>query len=141
MDADYIESGGDIDVADILEDFVEDVAENQEQQQIEDPALTYLYNHHPETVLEYVEAIAPKLQEPKRSVPFLTTFERTKIIGFRATQLSMGARPFVSVPAHITDVKDIARLELQERRLPFILKRPMPNGTFEYWRIADLMIL
>ena len=74
-------------------------------------------------------------------MPFLNTFERTKILGFRATQLSQGARPFVPVPDHITDVKEIACLELQERRLPFILKRPMPDGTFEYWRLSDLLML
>jgi hypothetical protein len=42
---------------------------------------------------------------------------------------------------YVSDIKEIARLELEARRLPFILRRPMPNGTFEYWRISDLMIL
>jgi DNA-directed RNA polymerase I, II, and III subunit RPABC2 len=144
MDSDYIESGGldgGEDVADILEEFVETEEQQQEQAQAADPALTYLYNQHPETVLEYVEAITPKLNEPKKSMPFLTNFERTKIIGFRSTQLSLGARPFIAVPFHVTDIKEIARLELQERRLPYILKRPMPNGTFEYWRLTDLMVI
>lgn len=143
MDSDYIESGGGEaeDVADILEDFVETEEQQEAQAAAADPALTYLYNQHPETVLQYVEAITPKLNEPKKSTPFLTNFERTKIIGFRATQLSLGARPFITVPFHVTDIKEIARLELQERRLPYILKRPMPNGTFEYWRLTDLMIL
>jgi DNA-directed RNA polymerase I, II, and III subunit RPABC2 len=145
MDTDYVESGGldgGEDVADILEDFNEGVETDQAQQEASsDPALAYLYNQHPETVLEYVEAITPKLNDPKKSMPFLTNFERTKILGFRATQLSLGARPFISVPFHVTDIKEIARLELQERRLPYILKRPMPDGTFEYWRLVDLMVL
>jgi hypothetical protein len=41
----------------------------------------------------------------------------------------------------VTDVKEIARLELEQKRLPFIIKRPLPNGTFEYWRLMDLLLL
>jgi DNA-directed RNA polymerase I, II, and III subunit RPABC2 len=76
-----------------------------------------------------------------RTCPFLTNYERTKIIGLRANQISRGSVPFIVVPKHITDVRDIARLELEQKRLPYIIKRPLPNGTFEYWRLADLLIL
>lgn len=76
-----------------------------------------------------------------RSVPFLTQFERTKILGFRTNQLSQGARPYIAVPEHVTDLREIARMELEARRLPIIIKRPMPNGTFEKWRLSDLLIL
>jgi DNA-directed RNA polymerase subunit K/omega len=41
----------------------------------------------------------------------------------------------------MTDVREIARLELAQKKLPFIIQRPLPNGTFEYWRLSDLMIL
>jgi len=41
----------------------------------------------------------------------------------------------------VTECLDIAKLELEQRRLPFIIKRPMPDGKFEYWRLSDLMIL
>lgn len=70
--------------------------------------------------------------------PFLNKYEATRIIGFRANQLSQGAQPFVSVPDHVTDVREIARMELAAKRLPFILKRPLPDGTYEYWRLQDL---
>jgi DNA-directed RNA polymerase I, II, and III subunit RPABC2 len=76
-----------------------------------------------------------------RSAPFLTQYERTHILGFRTHQLSMGARPYIAVPAHVTDLREIARLELEARRLPIIIKRPMPDGTFEKWRLSDLLIL
>ena len=146
MDSDYIDSGnvdGGEDIGDILDDFAEIVEDEQPQQSVPDPSLGYLYAQHPETILEYIEEVVPKLSNlaNHKSMPFLTTFERTKIIGFRATQLSQGARPFVPLPDHVTDVKEIARMELDARRLPFILKRPMPDGTFEYWRLSELMIL
>jgi DNA-directed RNA polymerase subunit K/omega len=110
------------------------------------------YTRHPECIIEYMEDVYPRLMlkevpttdadENHTTYPFLTLFEKTKILGFRTNQLSQGARPFLeSIPEEITDVKDIARLELYQKRLPYILKRPLPDGTYEYWRLADLMIL
>jgi DNA-directed RNA polymerase I, II, and III subunit RPABC2 len=113
-----------------------------------------------ECLLDYVAQVLPKMQlavlppggvssDPEkpttdpnhRTYPFLTNFERTKIIGLRSNQISKGSAPFISVPSHITDVRDIARMELDQKRLPYIVKRPLPDGTFEYWRLADLLIL
>jgi DNA-directed RNA polymerases I, II, and III subunit RPABC2 len=74
-----------------------------------------------------------------KTYPFLNKYESTRIIGFRANQLSQGAQPFVDVPDHVTDVREIARMELAAKRLPFIIKRPLPDGTYEYWRIQDLL--
>jgi DNA-directed RNA polymerase I, II, and III subunit RPABC2 len=117
------------------------------------PELKRLYQQHPECNLDYIEQVAPKIplqvvppggnkaDANHRTYPFLTVFERTKIIGLRANQLSKGAVPYVAVPPHLTDVRDIARYELEQKRLPFIIKRPLPNGTFEYWRLSDLMLL
>jgi len=117
------------------------------------PELQKLYQQHPECILDYVEDIIPKLEQKyvvsggkqidpnHRTCPFLTNFERTKIIGLRANQISRGSTPFIEVPRHVTDVRDIARLELEQKRLPYIIKRPLPNGTFEYWRLIDLLIL
>jgi DNA-directed RNA polymerase I, II, and III subunit RPABC2 len=110
-----------------------------------------LLKHHPECVLDYAETIASKLpltsapsfdKDPNhRSPPFLTQYEKTKILGMRANQLSQGARPYIKVPEYVTGVSEIARMELEQRRLPFIVKRPMPNGSYEYWRLSDLLIL
>ena len=117
------------------------------------PELKKLYQQHPECNLDYMEQVIPKIalqivppggakaDSNHRTYPFLTKFERTKIIGLRANQLSKGAAAFIAVPKHITDVRDIARLELEQKRLPYIIKRPLPNGLFEYWRLADLLIL
>ena len=117
------------------------------------PELKRLYQQHPECILDYVEQVLPKIPlqvippggekaDPyHRTYPFLTNFERTKIIGLRANQISKGSVPFIAVPPHITDVRDIARLELEQKRLPYLIKRPLPDGTFEYWRLADLLLL
>lgn len=138
-----------------FDDNYEDGAELVEEEVISDarPELKRLYQQHPECLLDYVEQVIPKIQlqvvppggamadSNHRTYPFLTNFERTKIIGLRANQISKGSVPFISVPKHITDVRDIARLELDQKRLPFIVKRPLPNGSFEYWRLSDLLLL
>ena len=141
-------------IADIPYDY-EDNTENElnDEPTIMKPELKKLYEQHPECILDYVETIIPKLEQKfvvpggdnldanHRTYPFLTNFERTKIIGLRANQISRGAIPLIIVPKHISDVRDIARLELDQKRLPYIIKRPLPNGTFEYWRLVDLLIL
>jgi DNA-directed RNA polymerase I, II, and III subunit RPABC2 len=111
-----------------------------------------LHKYHPESLLDYEEAVRASIPlqsapagsgaDPKHtSPPFLTVFERTKILGARANMIAEGARPFVDVPSHVTSPLEIAKLELEQRRLPFIVKRPMPDGSFEYWRLSDLLIL
>lgn len=145
------------DFADDGEDFaeeLEDIGAEGEEAPIaapEDP-FEILYKFHPETILDYVETIVPEVplqsappigstDKKHKSPPFLTIYERTKILGARTNQLAEGAMPFVTVPEHMTQPLEIAKLELDQRRLPYIIKRPMPDGTFEYWRLSDLMIL
>ena len=143
------------DVADVLEDL-EEVEESEQPVETtkESRALQFLSIHHPECRLDYIEDINKVLSlasyppsdgvnvdSKHKSVPYLTLFEKTKLIGFRANQLAQGARPLVEVPAHVTDVLDIARIELEQKRMPYILKRGMPDGTFEYWRLTDLLII
>jgi DNA-directed RNA polymerase I, II, and III subunit RPABC2 len=72
--------------------------------------------------------------------PFLTDYERTKCLSFRASQICNGAAPYILVPEGVTDAYEIAKMELQAKRLPYILKRPLPDGSFEVWRLADLVI-
>ncbi len=83
----------------------------------------------------------PNIDKKHTTYPYLNKYEYTRIIGFRANQLSQGAKPFIIVPEHVSDVREIARLELSEKRLPYIIKRPLPNGSYEYWRLQDLLII
>ena len=75
------------------------------------------------------------------SYPFLTKYERARVIGLRISQLNEGARPFIRLQHKIIDNHIIAEKELQEKKLPFIVMRPMPNGKKEYWRLEDLEII
>ena len=139
---------------DDYEEFADDlVEEGEEVEALNDEPHDMLLKFHPETVIDYAETVLPSVplqvapagstatDANHMSPPFLTVYERTKVLGTRANQIADGARPFIVVPDHMTDPLEIAKLELEQRRLPYIIKRPMPDGTFEYWRLSDLMIL
>ena len=109
----------------------------------------YIVNNHPECVLQnYDEILAmTKVVRDKnniivddlhRTIPHLTKYERARILGQRAKQIETGATPFIKVPENVIDGYLIAVLELQQGRIPFIIRRPMPNGGSEYWKINDL---
>jgi DNA-directed RNA polymerase I, II, and III subunit RPABC2 len=109
----------------------------------------YLLNFHPESALHnYDEVLAmTKVVRDKngvivdalhKTIPYLTKYERARVLGQRAKQINSGASVFVKVPENVIDGYLIAELELIEKRIPFIIRRPLPNGGSEYWSIKDL---
>ena len=76
-----------------------------------------------------------------RTLPILTKYERTRILGERAKQLNMGAKPVVPISDNVIDGYLIALEEFNHKKIPFIIKRPLPNGGCEYWKLQDLEIL
>ena len=76
-----------------------------------------------------------------QTMPFLTKYEKTRVLGQRAKQVNQGAQPLIPVDKKIIDGYLIAQLELQQKALPFIIRRPLPGGKSEYWRLADLELI
>ena len=76
-----------------------------------------------------------------KTLPFITKYEKARIIGERTKQINSGAEPLVDVEPSVIDGYLIALKEFEEKKTPFILKRPLPNGGCEYWRMSDLEIL
>lgn len=75
------------------------------------------------------------------TVPILSKYEKTKILGLRTKQINSGAQPFISIDEEIIDGYTIAEKELFEKKIPFIIKRPISNNKFEYWKLEDLEIV
>jgi DNA-directed RNA polymerase I, II, and III subunit RPABC2 len=149
------------------EDEIVDEVEETEQQRAEAADVVKLFKQHPEIWIPYEEQIQERLliKTPGESsdvfsadmitslrdislldtnhttYPFLTNYEKTKCISFRASQINNGAKPYILVPTGVNDSYQIAKMELEARRLPIIIKRPMPDGTYEVWRLNDLLIL
>jgi len=81
------------------------------------------------------------IDELHKTLPILTKYEKTRILGIRFKQLNNGALPYIKVNEDILDNFLIAEKELKQKKLPFIIQRPIPNNTFEYWKLQDLEIL
>ena len=76
-----------------------------------------------------------------KTTPILTKYEKSKIIGLRAIQLANGLKPFIDVGSDVIDPIVIADMELHEKKIPFILKRPVSLTNFEYWPLQELEII
>nr|AIE96970.1 DNA-directed RNA polymerases I, II, and III subunit RPABC2 (RPB6, POLR2F) [uncultured marine group II/III euryarchaeote AD1000_88_G11] len=77
-----------------------------------------------------------------KTLPILSKYEKTRILGLRAKQINSGSELFIKLKDNnIIDGYGIALLELKVKAIPFIIQRPIPNGGFEYWKVSDLMIL
>ncbi len=72
--------------------------------------------------------------------PILYQFERVRLLGDRAQQIKRGAVPKIKNSAHL-NAKEIARLELEYKVMPLIIKRPLPNGLYEIWKLNELTYL
>lgn len=131
------------------EDADEDESEEYLQKFDEELNRNYIYEFHPECLNHNSDEVAMlatvvrdatgNIIDPlHRTLPFLTKYERARVLGQRAKQIEIGAIPFVEVSETIVDGYLIAEIELREKKLPFIIKRPIPGGAFEYWHVRDL---
>jgi len=121
----------------------------------------YLQKFDSETKKNYIEEFHPECREENyneimalskvvrdennmiidplhRTIPFLTKYERARVLGMRAKQIEYGSLPFVEIPDNLFDPHIIANMELEKKKMPFIIRRPLPNGAFEYWNLKDL---
>jgi DNA-directed RNA polymerases I, II, and III subunit RPABC2 len=73
----------------------------------------------------------------KRTNPYLTKYEKARIIGIRAQQIASGSIPLVDSKGLVSPIS-IALKELKERKIPFIIRRKLPNNTYEDWTIEEL---
>jgi DNA-directed RNA polymerase I, II, and III subunit RPABC2 len=112
----------------------------------------YLANFHPECMMQNYDEIYNLarvvrddrgiiVDELHKTLPLLTKYERTRVLGQRAKQINDGATPFVKVPEGVIDGYLIALKELEEKKIPFIIRRPLPNRGSEYWHLEDLQII
>ncbi|KAF7307103.1 Dna-directed rna polymerases i [Mycena indigotica] len=72
------------------------------------------------------------------TTPYLTKYERARILGTRALQISMNAPVLVPLDGE-TDALQIAIKELSQRKIPLIIRRYLPDGSFEDWSVSELI--
>ena len=90
---------------------------------------------------EVVEAV----KQPRVTREFYTKYEYTTLLGTRIQQLADGAKPLVSLEGlKMTDprfIEFVARREIEQRKLPFLIRRQLPTGESEYWSTQELEML
>jgi DNA-directed RNA polymerase subunit K/omega len=129
--------------SEVESDDEEDLQKIEEEQ-----VLTYINRYHSECLVsnsEEVEALSKIIKinnviiDPNHKTnPILSKYEKTKILGQRTKQLNSGCLPYISVPSNIIDNYLIAQMELKEKKIPVILRRPISSSHSEYWKLEDL---
>lgn len=137
---------------DFEEDEEEDDDENYLQKFGEGIQKTIIQDYHPELqahnnheieVLSIVtrDANGTIIDPFHRTIPIVSRYETARVLGERAKQLNAGAEPFIEIDETMIDGYMIALKEFEEKKIPFIVQRPLPNGACEYWKLRDLEIL
>ena len=126
------------------EDYLQKVSKHNKENYIADnhPECMLLNSHEIDVLTRIVrDKNGIIIDDLHKTNPFLSKYEKARILGQRAIQLNTGALAFVRVPEKIIEGYLIAELELAQKKIPFIIQRPIPNGGNEYWKLADLEIL
>ena len=130
----------------------EEEYENEDYQKIDnDLRKNYIEMNHPEVMTHNYDEIYKLsnvvrhndhiVDAAHRTLPMLTKYEKARILGVRAKQINNGSIPFIELTDNIIDGYLIAELELQAKKIPFIIRRPLPNRSSEYWRLEDLELI
>jgi DNA-directed RNA polymerase I, II, and III subunit RPABC2 len=138
----------------VLEAEEEDSDSDENYLQKFDEELTnnYILNNHQEEIVQnYAEVLTLSkivkdsegniIDQFHRTNPILSKYEKTKVLGQRTKQLNNGAKALIKLNENIIDSYIIAEMELKEKVIPFIIRRPLANGASEYWTLQDLEIL
>ena len=83
-----------------------------------------------------------RIPDEERTTPgFMTKYEKARIIGTRALQISKNAPICIDVGKDEIDPIVIAEKELNEKKIPFIIRRYLPDGSYEDWKVSELNII
>ena len=134
------------------EDDDDEEEENYLQKFDSEISKNYISEQHPECAIHNYDEISKLtiivrdndgiIVDPlHKTLPFMTKYERARVLGQRGKQIECGANPLIKVPEGIIDAHIIAELELQQKKIPFIIRRPLPGGGSEYWNLKDLEMI
>ncbi|CAB0035864.1 unnamed protein product [Trichogramma brassicae] len=119
------------DVADEFDDVEDD--DNIELEQPEDEAENF-------DLVPPGEATGGVQKSKRITTHYMTKYERARILGTRALQISMCAPVMVELEGE-TDPLQIAMKELKQRKIPIIIRRFLPDNSYEDWGIDELVII
>lgn len=102
-------------------------------------------DQHPEVKPIFRKEVADGIKEARTTREYFTKYEYTTLIATRAQQLADGAKPLVELTGLKTSdplfVWNVAKREIALRKLPFLIRRQMPNGTAEFWSAQEMEVM
>ncbi|XVE64176.1 hypothetical protein DITRI_Ditri07aG0080700 [Diplodiscus trichospermus] len=118
--------------------------EEPPEPEIEEGAEEDLENNNNDDIPEPIETEDKEDQDAKdkttrKTSKYMTKYERARILGTRALQISMNAPVMVELEGE-TDPLEIAMKELRERKIPFTIRRYLPDGSYEDWGVDELIV-
>ena len=119
------------------EESIDHILDDESDEEIIEPAKknTLLSND----LISIYETYSEYYSSKKTTLPFLSKFEKAKVLGVRAQMLAGGADPLIQPPFPDTCYK-IAVEELKQKKIPLMIRRYLPDKTFEDWRLEDLAV-
>ena len=97
---------------------------------------------HPNVDPVYRTQVTESVKQPRITRPYYTKYEYTALIAMRAQQIAEGAKPLVALDGLKSSdpmfVWNVAKREVEQQKLPFIVRRLMPDGTSEFWSVSEL---
>jgi DNA-directed RNA polymerase I, II, and III subunit RPABC2 len=122
-----------------VDEYINDSDKDEEDEENEEDK-----DEEDENIIEIDQADSinemKKIPNNKRvSLPYLTKYEFAKIIGIRAIQISKNGEIYTNIdnPNPIS----IAEKEFKEKKIPFIIRRHLPNNRYEDWKLEELILL
>ncbi|TGZ65973.1 hypothetical protein CRM22_005612 [Opisthorchis felineus] len=129
--------GGGADDFESDEDILDEVPE--EELEAKPDAVTYVSADDPSRVAPGAIITGPVEKSKRITTPYLTKYERARVLGARALQLSMSAPVMVELDGERDPLK-IAEKELRANKIPIIIRRYLPDGSFEDWSLDELIL-
>ena len=138
---------------DNLDDEIEKEKEVEEEEEDEDEdedeedmsecfETSFLPNNEVKSFATTIDEVTNETSKNRKTLPILSKYEKAKIIGIRAQQISMGSYVYLDDIGGMSNPLDIAKEELRQKRTPLIIRRNIPGrkgASYEDWRIEELM--
>ncbi|WAR07252.1 RPAB2-like protein [Mya arenaria] len=121
-----------------MDNFDDDVDDGD----IDEPLDEHINTQEDDGQMEILSADAAQPTAPTKRIttPYMTKYERARVLGTRALQIAMCAPVMVELEGE-TDPLTIAMKELKARKIPIIIRRYLPDGSYEDWGIDELIII
>ncbi|KAI5801564.1 DNA-directed RNA polymerase I [Peziza echinospora] len=101
-----------------------------------DPAAAAAAGKSSKDAKDFDKLMVPK--DKRTTTPYMTKYERARLLGTRALQISMNAPVLVDLEGE-TDPLQIALKELGQKKIPLVVRRFLPDGHYEDWTCDELI--